>query len=173
MKGFSASLDRRGNTRIEIIKSVPENIQLSKDLSHQIPLCGTLSPVHWHPGYHAQCFVIKSCPWGNSLVGAVAGQGGGEAGGGVKVEISRTVVSNSSKPHGLYSPPGSSVHRDSPGKNIGMGCHALLLLGSSQPRDGTQVSRIAGGFFTFQATREVPFANKIIYYYPLLIQNLK
>ena len=24
------------------------------------------------------------------------------------------------------SPPGSSVHRDSPGKNIGMGCHALL-----------------------------------------------
>ena len=23
-------------------------------------------------------------------------------------------------------PPGSSVHRDSPGKNIGMGCHALL-----------------------------------------------
>ena len=36
MKGFSASLDRRGDTRIEIIKSVPENIQLSKDLSHQI-----------------------------------------------------------------------------------------------------------------------------------------
>ena len=25
-----------------------------------------------------------------------------------------------------YSPPGSSVHRDSPGKNIGVGCHALL-----------------------------------------------
>ena len=24
------------------------------------------------------------------------------------------------------SPPGSSVHRDSPGKNTGMGCHALL-----------------------------------------------
>ena len=33
MKGFSASLD----ARIEIIKSVPKNIQLSKDLSHQIP----------------------------------------------------------------------------------------------------------------------------------------
>ena len=26
--------------------------------------------------------------------------------------------------------------------------------GSSQPRDGTQVSRIAGGFFTVRATRE-------------------
>ena len=25
-----------------------------------------------------------------------------------------------------YSPPGSSVHGDSPGKNIGTGCHALL-----------------------------------------------
>ena len=25
-----------------------------------------------------------------------------------------------------YSPPGSSVHRNSPGKNIEMGCHALL-----------------------------------------------
>ena len=72
-----------------------------------------------------------------------------------------------------YSPPGSSVHGDSPGKNIGVGGHALLLLGSSQPRDRTQVSHIAGGFFTIQATREVPFANKIIYYYSFLIQNLK
>ena len=25
-----------------------------------------------------------------------------------------------------YSLPGSSVHRDSPGKNTGVGCHALL-----------------------------------------------
>ena len=25
-----------------------------------------------------------------------------------------------------YSPPGSSVHGDSPGKNTGVGCHALL-----------------------------------------------
>ena len=28
--------------------------------------------------------------------------------------------------------------------------------GSSQPRDGTQVSHIAGGFFTSLATREAP-----------------
>ena len=26
----------------------------------------------------------------------------------------------------IYSPPGSSVHGDSPGKNTGVGCHALL-----------------------------------------------
>ena len=25
-----------------------------------------------------------------------------------------------------YSPPGSSVHGDSPGKNTGVGCHFLL-----------------------------------------------
>ena len=92
-----------------------------------------------------------------------------------------------------YSLPGSSVHRDSLGKNTGLGCHALLqgifpsqglnsgLLhcrwtlyhvshqesprildwvaypfsrGSSQPRNHTGVSCIAGGFFSSWATRE-------------------
>ena len=86
-----------------------------------------------------------------------------------------------------YSPPGSSVHGNSPGKNTGLGCHALLQQifptqgsnpslshcrqilyqlshqgsprrlewvaypfsrGTSQPRDQTGVSYIAGGFFT-------------------------
>ena len=94
-----------------------------------------------------------------------------------------------------YSLPGSSVHRDSLGKNTGLGCHALLqgifpsqglnsgLLhcrwtlyhvshqesprildwvaypfsrGSSQPRNHTGVSCIAGGFFSSWATRETP-----------------
>ena len=36
MNGFSASLDMR-SARIEIIKSVSENIQLSKDLSNRFP----------------------------------------------------------------------------------------------------------------------------------------
>ena len=88
---------------------------------------------------------------------------------------------------------GSSVHGDSPGKNTGVGCHALLhgifttqgsnpgLLhyrwilyclsyqgsprilewvaypfsrGSSQPRNWTRVSCIAGGFFTSWAIQE-------------------
>ena len=39
--------------------------------------------------------------------------------------LSHSVVSNSLWPHDC-SPPGSSVHGDSPGKNIGEGCHALL-----------------------------------------------
>ena len=46
------------------------------------------------------------------------------------------------------SPPNSSVHGDSPGKNTGVGCHTFS-------RDfPTQVSHIAGEFFTFWATRE-------------------
>ena len=93
------------------------------------------------------------------------------------------------------SPPGSSVHEDSPGKNTGVGCHSFIqgiflaqgskpdLLhcrqilyhlshegslrmlewvaycfsrGTSQPRNWTRVSCIAGGFFTNWATREAP-----------------
>ena len=48
-----------------------------------------------------------------------------------------------------YSPPGSSVHGDAPGKNIGVGRHALL-----QGIFPTQVSCIAGRFFTIWAPRE-------------------
>ena len=66
------------------------------------------------------------------------------------------------------SPPGSSVHGDSPGKNIGVDClqyspekriFSFKSLrrssrGSSQFRDQTQVSHIAVGFITIWATRE-------------------
>ena len=64
--------------------------------------------------------------------------------------LSCSVVSNSLWPRGPYSPPGSSVHGDSSGKNIEVGSHALLQ-GSSQPRDWTQVYCIAGRFFTVWA----------------------
>ena len=45
-----------------------------------------------------------------------------------------------------------SVHKDSPGKNTGVGCHMPSSRGSSQPRDWTQVSYIADGFTTIWAT---------------------
>ena len=51
------------------------------------------------------------------------------------------------------STPVSSVHGDSLGKNTGEGCHALFQ-GSSQPRDRTHVSCIAGRFFIVWATRQ-------------------
>ena len=55
-------------------------------------------------------------------------------------ESESKVVSNSLQPHGLYSP------WNSPGQNTAVGSLSLLQ-GISQPRDRTQVSHIAGGFF--------------------------
>ena len=66
---------------------------------------------------------------------------------------SRSVVSNSLRPHGLYSP------RNSPGQNTGVDSRSLLQ-GISQPRDWTKVSHIAGVFFTVWATRESPAYKK-------------
>ena len=60
------------------------------------------------------------------------------------------------------SPPGSSVHGDSSGKNTRVGCHALLqgilLTQESNPNLLSLVSpRLAGRIFTTSATWEVPF----------------
>ena len=52
-----------------------------------------------------------------------------------------------------YSPPGSSVHGDSPGKNTEVGSLPLLQ-GIFPTQNQTQVSCLAGGFFTVWATRE-------------------
>ena len=59
------------------------------------------------------------------------------------------------------SPAGSSVHGNSPGKNTGVGCHAIpewvampSSRRSSQLRDEIQVSHIAGGFFIIWENRE-------------------
>ena len=40
------------------------------------------------------------------------------------------------------SPPSSSVHEDSPGKNTSVGCHISFARGSSQPSDRTPISCI-------------------------------
>ena len=63
-----------------------------------------------------------------------------------------SVISDSLWPYGLgfQTPLFMGESWDSPGKNIGVGCHALFQ-GSSQPEDWTQascVSSIAGKFFT-------------------------
>ena len=55
-----------------------------------------------------------------------------------------------------WSPPGSSVHGDSPGKNTGVDCHALLQ-GIFPTQGSNQVSCIAGRFFTVWVTREAPY----------------
>ena len=60
---------------------------------------------------------------------------------------SHSVVSDSLRPHELHSPG------NSPGQNTGVGSFSLFR-GSSPPRNWTQVSHIAGGFFTSWATRK-------------------
>ena len=75
---------------------------------------------------------------------------------------SHSLVSNSLWPHRLDSP------WNSPGQNTGVG-NLSLLQASSQPRNHTQVSHIAGRFFTTWATREAP-APKNIYIYKIKIR---
>ena len=61
---------------------------------------------------------------------------------------SRSVVSNSSKPNGLYSP------WNSPGQNTGKG--SFFLLQGIVPNQGSNtVSHIAGSFFTRWATKKL------------------
>ena len=53
-----------------------------------------------------------------------------------------------------YSPPGSSVHGDSPGNNTGVGRHSIFQ-GIFLTQGLNPASHIAGGFFIVCATREV------------------
>jgi len=66
--------------------------------------------------------------------------------------INHSLVSDSLWPHGL-EPIRLLCPWNSPGKNTGVGCH-FLLQGSSQPKDRTRVSCIAGGCFSVWVTRE-------------------
>ena len=59
-----------------------------------------------------------------------------------------SVVSNSLQLRVLYSP------WESPGQNTEVWVATPFSRGSSQPRDWTQVSRIAGGFFFYQLSHK-------------------
>ena len=61
------------------------------------------------------------------------------------------------------SPPGSSVYGTFQ-ERILEGVAIFSSRGSSRPRDGTQVSCIAGGFFTVWATREAQSGIVLNYY---------
>ena len=75
-----------------------------------------------------------------------------------KQSESRSAVSNSLRPCGLYSP------WNSPGQNTGVGSLSLLQ-GIFEPKDQTKVSHIAGGFLT----PEPPGKPKTNYRYTKLI----
>ena len=78
-------------------------------------------------------------------------------------KLSHSVVSDSLRPYGL-SPSRLLCPWDSPGKNTGVGCCALLQ-GSFRPRNWTRISLtspvLAGGFFIIRVTWEALY--KYIY----------
>ena len=63
-----------------------------------------------------------------------------------------------------YDPPGSSVHGTFQARILEW-VAIPVSRGSSQPKDRTPVSCIAGRFFTIWATREVPKLNTITYHF--------
>ena len=70
--------------------------------------------------------------------------------------VSRSVVSDSLQPHGLQ-PPCSSVLRTLQARILDWVAISFFK-GSSQPRDQSRVSYLAGRFFTVWATRETPIS---------------
>ena len=61
------------------------------------------------------------------------------------------------------SPPGSSVHRDFPDKNTGVGCHTLLqgIFQTQGLNPPLTIPALAGGFFTTSATWEALKCNTL------------
>ena len=61
------------------------------------------------------------------------------------------------------SPPGSSVHGDSPGKNSGVGCHALLLQGIFPTQESNQ-----GLLHWRQILKQLSYLGGPLYFLPTL-----
>ena len=83
--------------------------------------------------------------------------------------VSHSVVSNTLWPHPLQ-PTRLLCLWNSPVKNTGVGCHALLQ-GIFPTRDWTQVSHTAGGVFSIWTTREAPIVAEWATF-PKLIEKL-
>ena len=79
---------------------------------------------------------------------------------------SRSAISNTLQLHWLYSPWNSL------GQNIGWVAFPFSR-GSSQPRDWTQVSCMAGGFFTNWAIREALSAKELMFQTLVLVKTLQ
>ena len=89
--------------------------------------------------------------------------------------LSRSVMSDSSRLHNC-SPPGSSAHGDSPGKNTGVGCRALLQ--GTFPTQGSNQALLHCRQILYQlAIREAPGnlravakVNRISFFFPHLFR---
>ena len=75
-------------------------------------------------------------------------------------KVDCSVMSNSLPPQGLYSP------WSSPGQNTGVGAYPFFR-GSSQPRNQTRVSHIAGVFFTTMPSGKPQSINSVYMSIPI------
>ena len=150
MKNFSTSLVTRGranhnHSEIPLIPTSMPIIQrqttsVVKDVEKLEPLCSSGGSVKWHSCCEKQ-FVsfLKKLEQNYYVIQQFHTK---------RIENVRscqnlyTNVHNRSICHS-----GSPVHGDSPGQDTGVGSMPSSR-GSSQPRDRTQVSRVACGFFT-------------------------
>ena len=146
-------------------KMLPQSPDLNCEPSstiHSGLTCASLKPIHQKGLHPVHLFVTKDLPSFLSMPRLILSPNRSVRGiirkNIVQYEmcsalLSCSVMSNSLWPHGLCSPPGSSVHGDSPGKNTTVGCMSSSK-GSSQSRERTQVSHIAGRFLTIWATNK-------------------
>ena len=67
------------------------------------------------------------------------------------------------------SPPGSSVHEESPGKNTGVGCHALLQGNLPNPGIEPRSPTLAGGFFTTEPPGKLTLFDNLMIKFLFLI----
>ena len=71
-----------------------------------------------------------------------------------------------------YSLPDSSVHRDSPGKNTGVGCHALLQGGDRIPTQGSYPGLLHCRRILYQLSQQVSPQGPIDeYFYNFVVEN--
>ena len=115
---------------------------------HARPPTATARPLCWLPASHhrpAQCAVPRAC---RSLFSSTRNSWDMDC----RVVVSRSVVSDSLRPHEC-STPGSSVHGSLQARIL-EGVAMPSSNGSSEPKDQTRVSRMAGGLFTLGAIIE-------------------
>ena len=116
---------------------------------YQIHQNGTNILLNWGHWRYCRCREIKNKKPFQSVPYLTTGRAFSEW----KWKWNRSVVSDSLQPHGLYRPPGSSVHGIFQARILEWVAISFSRR-SSWPRDWTRVSHIVGSRFTVWATME-------------------
>ena len=136
--GVSSTLGRQGWSLMPSLPRFDSKLDKTQTISWKCESCSVVSDSLWPHGLYS--------PWNSP------GQSTGVHSLSLLQGIFPTQGSNPGLPHCRWIIYHLS-HQGSPRKNTGVVAYPFSR-GSSQPRDRTQVSHIAGGLFTSWATRE-------------------